>query len=142
MAFDEGLADRVRSLLEERTRRAGYRLLEKRMFGGLVFMLNGNMCCGVRNTELMLRLSNEGAEEVAQRPHARPLDPTGKRIRSLVMIHAHGTDLDQDLEAWVEIAYSFAKTLPLKDPSAPLKKTSPAKSKKTPRRAPGSKPKK
>ena len=127
MALDEGLADRVRSLLEERTRRAGYHLLEKRMFGGLVFMLNGNMCCGVRNTELMLRLSNELAAELtaenAERRHARPLDPTGKRIRSLVMIHEHGTDLDQDLEAWVDIAYTFAKSLPLKDPSAPLKKT-------------------
>ncbi len=111
--------------MQDRTRRAGHILLEKRMFGGLVFLLNGNMCCGVRNTELMLRLSNEGAEEVVQRPHARPLDPTGKRIRSLVMIHEHGTDLDQDLEKWVEIAYSFVRTLPVKDPSAkiPVKKS-------------------
>ena len=81
-------------------------------------MLNGNMCCGVRNTELMLRLSNELAGDVAKRVHARPLDPTGKRIRSLVMISEHGTDLDQDLEEWVEIAYTFVRTLPVKDPSA------------------------
>jgi TfoX/Sxy family transcriptional regulator of competence genes len=127
MAFDEGLADRVRSLLQDRIRRAGHQLLEKRMFGGLVFMVNGNMCCGVRNAELMLRLSNDGAKEVAKRPHARPLDPTGKRIRSLVMISEHGIDLDQDLEEWMEIAYSFVKTLPAKDPSAPLKKKSPGR---------------
>ena len=81
-------------------------------------MLNGNMCCGVRNTELMLRLSNELAGDVAKRAHARPLDPTGKRIRSLVMISEHGTDVDQDLEEWVEIAYTFVRTLPAKEPSA------------------------
>jgi TfoX/Sxy family transcriptional regulator of competence genes len=121
MAFDEGLADRVRSLFQ--ARRAA--VLEKRMFGGLVFMIHGNMCCGVRNTELMLRLSNEGANEVVKRPHARPLDPTGRRIRSLVMIGEQGTDLDQDLEEWVEIAYTFVRTLPAKDPSVPLKKKSP-----------------
>ncbi len=92
------------------------------MFGGLVFMLNGNMCCGVRNTELMLRLSNELASGVGKRAHARPLDPTGRRIRSLVMVGEQGTDLDRDLEEWVEIAYSFVSTLPAKDPSASFKK--------------------
>jgi hypothetical protein len=124
MAFNEGLADRVRSIFQ--TRRAT--VLEKRMFGGLVFMINGNMCCGVRNTELMLRLSIEGANEVVKRPHARPLDPTGKRIRSLVMVSEQGTDLDQDLEGWVEVAYTFVRTLPAK---APLKRKNPGRGAKS-----------
>lgn len=136
MAFDEGLADRVRLSLQERTRRAGHHLLEKRMFGGLVFMLNGNMCCGVRNTDLMLRLSDELVEAVLKRRHTRPLDITGSRMKSLIYVHAQGTDLDQDLEEWVEVAYSYIKTLPAKDPSAPVKKASPKRKSPT-KKAPG-----
>lgn len=114
MAYDEGLADRVRSILQSRTTRLGARLLEKRMFGGLVFMIDGNMCCGVRNTELMLRLSNEGAGDALKRPHTRPLDPTGKRIRSLIFVNEQGTDLDHELEEWVQVAFTFVRTLPKK----------------------------
>jgi TfoX/Sxy family transcriptional regulator of competence genes len=128
MAYDEGLADRVRSILQGRVTRLGKSLLEKRMFGGLVFMVDGNMCCGVRNTELMLRLSNEGASQALQRPHTRPLDPTGKRIRSLIFVNGQGTDLDRALEGWVEIALTFVRTLPAKQPGVKTKrqKTSPA----------------
>jgi hypothetical protein len=88
------------------------------MFGGLVFMINGHMCCGVRNTELMLRLSAEGASEALHRPHTRPVDPTGKRIRSLIFVNEQGTDLDRALEEWVEVAFTFVRTLPPKEPAA------------------------
>lgn len=103
----------------------GARLFEKRMFGGLVFMIDGNMCCGVRNTELLLRLSNDGASEALGRPHTRPLDPTGKRMRSLLFVNEHGTDLDQSLEEWIDVAFTFVRTLPKKAPGA--KRRRPAK---------------
>ena len=120
MAYDEGLADRVRSILQGRGALLEKSLLEKslqekQMFGALVFMVNGHMCCGVRNTELLLRLSAEGASEALKRPHTRPVDPTGKRIKSLIFVHEQGTDLDRDLEAWVEVAFAFVRTLPPKN---------------------------
>jgi hypothetical protein len=114
MAYDEGLADRVRSILEGRGTLLGTSLREQKMFGGLIFLLNGHMCCGVRNTELLLRLSPEGAGEALRRPHTRPLDPTGRRVRSLIFVSEHGTDLDQALEEWIEIAVAFVRTLPPK----------------------------
>ena len=123
MAFDEGLADRVRSVLQARRLQSGHFVLEKRMFGGLVFMVDGNMCCGVRNTELMLRLSNDIASEALKRPHTRLVDPTGKRrIRSLIFVNEQGTDLDQSLEEWIEIALTFVQTLPKKASEAKLRK--------------------
>jgi hypothetical protein len=86
------------------------------------------MCCGVRNTELLLRLSPEGAGEALRRPHTRPLDPTGRRVRSLIFVNEQGTDLDQALEAWIEIAVAFVRTLPPKKcgPGANRKKRRPA----------------
>jgi TfoX/Sxy family transcriptional regulator of competence genes len=122
MAYDEGLADRVRTILQGRRGLLKKSLLEKRMFGGLVFMIDGNMCCGVRNTELMLRLSNEGASKALQRPHTRPVDPTGKRIRSLIFVSEQGTDLDHALEEWIGVAFTFARTLPPKEPGAKRRK--------------------
>ncbi len=118
MAFDDGLADRVRSVLQARRLQLGNALLEKRMFGGLVFMIDGNMCCGVRNTDLMLRLTNDMATEALRQPHTRSLDPTGKRIRSLIFVNEQGTDLDQSLEEWIDVAFTFVRTLPKKTPGA------------------------
>jgi TfoX/Sxy family transcriptional regulator of competence genes len=117
MAYDEGLADRVRSIFRERGASFERSVFEKRMFGGLVFMIDGNMCCGVRNRELMLRLGPDEADAALERPHTRPVDPSRKRIRSLIFVREEGIDLDRDLEEWVEIAVKFVRTLQPKAPS-------------------------
>jgi len=124
MAFDEGLVDRVRTILHARrvTRAA---LLEKRMFGALVFMVNGNMCCGVRGTELMLRLSGEGAAKALRKPHTRLVDETGKRMKTLIFINERGTDLDHELEAWLDVALQFNSTMQPKAPSATARQRTP-----------------
>lgn len=109
MAYDEGLAERLRPLL---ARKKGFG--EKKMFGGLCYTINGNMCCGIVKDQLMLRLGNEGAAEALKHPHARPMDFTGKPMKSMIYIVPEGIAEDEDLKAWVTKALDFAKTLPAK----------------------------
>ena len=114
MAYDLGLAERVRSLLE---RRGGFS--ERKMFGGICYMVNGHMCCGVLKTDLILKLSLEEATRALGSPHVRPMDFTGKPMKSMVYVSPLGTDKDEDLHRWVECAYQFARTLPTDEKSAP-----------------------
>lgn len=107
MAYDEPLAERIQALIGKRRG-----VSEKRMFGGLAFMLNGNMCCGVVNDRVMLRLGPEGADEALKAPHTEPMDFTGKPMKSMVYLRPEGYEADADLERWVETAMRFAKTLP------------------------------
>lgn len=109
MAFDEGLADRVRQILK---RKRG--VTERRMFGGVAFLLNGNMCCGVVKTDLMLRLGDSGVRKALEKPHTRRMDFTGKPLKSMLFVDSTGTDSDEALQAWVEAAAAFARTLPPK----------------------------
>lgn len=109
MAYDEAFASRVRAALR---RRKG--ISERKMMGGIAFMLNGNMCCGVNGKDLMLRLGNDGAAAALGEPHARPMDFTGKPLKSMVYIGPAGTKTDTDLRAWIDRAVKFAKTLPAK----------------------------
>ena len=85
MAFDEGLAERVREALRDRRD-----LTEKKMFGGLCFLLGGNMCCGIVGDELMLRVGPEQYEPVLARPHAREMDFTGRALRGMVYVGSAG----------------------------------------------------
>lgn len=110
MAFDETLADRIRSVLK---RHKG--ITERKMFGGLAFMLNGNMCCGVMKDQLMLRLGEEGAAEALAQPHARPMDFTGRPMKGMVYVAPAGLASEEDLRGWVQRAVAFASTLPAKD---------------------------
>ncbi len=109
MAYDEALAERLRGVL---ARRAG--VSERKMFGGIAFMLNGNMCCGVTGADLMLRLGNEGAAAALGESHARPMDFTGMTMKSMVFVDADGIGGDDDLRGWVMRAVDFAGTLPAK----------------------------
>jgi len=107
MAFDETLAGRVRAMLE------GQRgIAEKRMFGGLAFLLDGNMCCGIVGKDLMLRLGDEGAAEALREPHVRPMDFTGKALKSMVYVAADGIRDRASLGRWIGRAIVFAGTLP------------------------------
>lgn len=109
MAYDVHLADRVRKLLK---RRRGFS--ERKMFGGICFMLQGNMCCGVTNTDLMLRLGAELAPAALEQPHTRPMDFTGRPMKGMVFVEPAGYEDDEDLANWVRQAAAFASSLPAK----------------------------
>ena len=85
MAYDEKLADRVRDVLEEQEG-----VTERKMFGGLAFMVCGQMACGIVGDDLMLRLGAEGAERELERPHVRPMDFTGKPMTGMVYVAPEG----------------------------------------------------
>jgi len=109
MAFDEALAARIRSAFDGEPD-----LTERKMFGGLAFMVSGNMACGVTGDEIMVRVGPDNHEDALSRPHARPMDFTGRPMRGLVYVARSGFKSDQDLAAWVESGASFARNLPPK----------------------------
>ena len=108
MAYDEKLADRVRALLE-----AEPGFSERKMFGGIAFMLAGHMCCGVVAGDLMLRLGPDGADAALEHRHVRPMDFTGRPMSSMVFVEPAGLKRDA-LRSWVERAATFARSLPPK----------------------------
>ena len=109
MAFDEALAARVRGVLG-----GNEGLAEKRMFGGLAFLLNGNMCCGVHDDELILRLDPVKAEQALSEPHVRVFDLTGRRMKGWVLVGPGGVATHDDLDSWVGRAAEFVGSLPVK----------------------------
>lgn len=106
MAYDENLADRVRAILMSEPS-----LCERKLFGGLAFMLHGHMCCGIVGTDLMLRLGHEGTDAALAQPHVRPMDFTGRPMTSMVYVAPEGLR-GVALRGWVEQAVAFARTLP------------------------------
>jgi TfoX/Sxy family transcriptional regulator of competence genes len=108
MAYDEELADRVRLVLADEEG-----LSERKMFGGLAFMIHGNMACGIIRDELMLRLGAEGADAALAEPHVRTMDFTGRPMTGMVYVERAGLD-DAALRRWVGQATSFARSLPPK----------------------------
>ncbi|HEY69811.1 MAG TPA: TfoX/Sxy family protein [Anaerolineae bacterium] len=109
MAYDEGLAQRVHEVLSEE---AG--LVEKKMFGGVGFMLQGNMACGVHKDMLIVRVGKEGHDAAMNKPYTLPFDITGRAMRGWVMVAPEGVEQDADLEAWVQQGVAFARSLPPK----------------------------
>jgi TfoX/Sxy family transcriptional regulator of competence genes len=109
MAYDEKTARRVRQLLT-----GGRGVTEQKMFGGLAFLVNGHMCCGVLNDTLVLRLGEDGARAALQRPHTAPMDFTGKPMKSMVYVRAEGHRTAVQLRRWVEQAVTYARSLPKK----------------------------
>jgi len=109
MAYDENLAARIRKLLAKRRGMA-----EKRMFGGIAFMLRGNMCCGVVKETLMVRIGPEQYEKALVEPHARPMDFTGRPLKGFVYVGSGGYQTDEALRAWLQRAIDFALSLPAK----------------------------
>ena len=109
MAFDEGLATRVRELIGDDPGVA-----EKRMFGGLAFLLNGNMACGVRGDDLIVRLAADASQGALAEPGARPFDITGQPMRGWLMVGVEGHAEDDDLRRWVDRGMAHARTLPPK----------------------------
>lgn len=109
MAFDEGLADRIRDVLISRSE-----VSERKMFGGIAFMVAGNMAVGVIGEDLMVRLDPADAEKALEEPHTRPMDFTGKPMKNMVYVDSEGTASDEDLAGWVEAGADYASSLPPK----------------------------
>jgi TfoX/Sxy family transcriptional regulator of competence genes len=109
MAFDEAVARRVRKALA-----GSPDVVEKRMFGGIAFMLRGNMCCGVIGDRLMLRVGPAGYEAALSRPHAGPMDFTGRPMKGMVYVEPAGFASARALKAWIGRATEFALSLPAK----------------------------
>lgn len=109
MAFDEKLAGRVREALAGQ---AG--LVEKKMFGGMAFMLGGNMCCGVLMNDLIVRVGAEATERALAQPHARAFDVTGRPMKGFVMVAPAGHGNAAGLADWVAQGVAFARSLPPK----------------------------
>jgi TfoX/Sxy family transcriptional regulator of competence genes len=109
VAYDEALAERVRALLG-----AEPELGERAMFGGLSFLLGGNVACGVLGEELVVRVGPDAHEEALARPHARPMDFTGRPMVGWVYVAAAGIADEEALREWVEAGTRFAGRLPPK----------------------------
>jgi hypothetical protein len=106
MAFNEVLAHRIR---EHLSRRKG--LVEKKMFGGVGFLLNGNMLVGVWKDSLIARLGPDEGDEALKEPHVREFDITGRAMKGWVLIASDGVKQDAQLRGWIERATTFVATL-------------------------------
>lgn len=109
MAFDEGVAQRVREMMTDVSS-----VTEKKMFGGIAFMVNGNMCVGIVKDRLMLRVGPDQYEALLKKDFVLKMDFTGKPMRGFVYIQPEGFTEDNELKQWIEKALSFVFTLPPK----------------------------
>jgi len=109
MAFDEELAVRIRKQLGKR---AG--LSEKQMFGGLAFLLNGNMCCGVHRNEMIVRIDPGETAAALKQPHVRIFDISGRPMKGWILVSTAGVAGESALSKWVEAGVAYASSLPPK----------------------------
>jgi TfoX/Sxy family transcriptional regulator of competence genes len=109
MAYDDVLGGRIRAILLGQPG-----LVEKKMFGGVGFMVQGNMACGVHKDMLIVRVGPEAYEETMSYPHTRPFDMTGRAMKGWVMVEPEGFETESQLKEWVRSGLEFALTLPPK----------------------------
>ena len=109
MTYNEALAQRVRMEIGPQ---AG--LSEKKMFGGVSFLINGNLACGVIGEELILRVRPEETQQVLSQPHTRVFDFTGKPMKGWVVVLPQGLSDAADLKRWVRQGVEYAAALPRK----------------------------
>lgn len=109
MPYDDKLAERIRAKLK------GTRgLVEKKMFGGVGFMINGNMACGVHKADLIVRLSVEDADAALKRAHVHVFDMTGRPMKGWVTVQPDGLKTDKALLGWIDSGVALARSLPPK----------------------------
>ncbi len=108
MAFDEALAERLRVLFKRVPTSA-----ERRMFGGLCFLVSGRMCCGIVGRDLVVRVGPDRHDDALRRPYTRPMDFTGRPMRGFIYVAPTGFRTARSLSQWVERAVRFAGSLPL-----------------------------
>ncbi len=110
MPYNAETAERVRSLMK---RRKG--VSEKKMFGGVGFLLYGNMCCGVWKDSLILRVGAEAYEAALSQPFVQEFDITGRAMTGWVMVSPEGFAAEEDLKSWIELAVKFVRGLKAKE---------------------------
>lgn len=108
MTYNLKLAERIRSELD------GTPFVEKKMFGGIGFLLNGNVACGVYKENLIVRIDPEKQNTLLKKAHAKPFDLTGKPMKGWLVVEADGVKTDRQLSSWVKEGVEFALTLPPK----------------------------
>ncbi|HET9739116.1 MAG TPA: TfoX/Sxy family protein [Solirubrobacteraceae bacterium] len=110
MAYDEDLANRIRELI---AMEAG--LTEKKMFGGLAFLIGGNMSVGVSGQGgLMVRVDPAETDGLVEKPHARPFEMRGRAMQGWLRVDAEGVRTTRELEPWVRRGVAYARSLPPK----------------------------
>jgi TfoX/Sxy family transcriptional regulator of competence genes len=109
MAFDETLAQRIRQALARKKN-----IQEKKMFGGVCFLLNGNMLVGVWKESLIVRLGQDQGDEALLEPHVKEFDITGRPMRNWVLVEPKGVEDDDQLSGWIQRAIKFVGKLPAK----------------------------
>src|SRR6266436_3788813 len=108
MAFNQALAERIRDALARKKN-----IEEKKMFGGIGFLLNGNMLVGVWKNSLIVRVGPDGYDDALLEAHVKEFDITGKPMKGWVLVEPEGIEGDDQLKDWIERAMKFVKTLPV-----------------------------
>ena len=111
MPYNERLAARIEARLDK-SHPAHY--TSKKMFGGVTYMLNGNMACGVHKGLMIVRVGLEAYMDALNRTGARPFDLTGRPMKGWVSVTEAGFERDEDLEEWIRMGVQFASSLPAK----------------------------
>lgn len=109
MTYSQQLLERIRGLLRNRSD-----VVEKKMFGGVAFMVRGNMACGLLGNSLIVRIGRDAARAAMSKPHVRPMDFTGKVLSTFATIEAEGIETDAQLRRWVDMAVAYAESQPPK----------------------------
>jgi hypothetical protein len=109
MAYDEGVAQRIREVLEDRPC-----IAEKKMFGGIAFMHSGKMCCGVLGEVLKTGVGPSAYADALSRPYTREMDFTGRPMKGFVYVDPRGFDQDGQLREWIDLCLAFTGFLPSK----------------------------
>ena len=109
MAYNEELAERLRETLAKKRG-----ITEKKMFGGITFMCNGNMTCGVEKDNVVMRVGPDAYENALKRKHVRPMDFTGRPLKGMVYVDKAGIKSDTSLKEWVDLCLKFTRSLPKK----------------------------
>ena len=109
MAYSEALAERIRLVFRHRGD-----IVEKKMFGGLAFLMNGNLLVGVWTQSLIARLGAAQARDALTQEFVGPFEPAGTPMTGWVVIAPEGVDLDEQLKSWIALAEKFVETLPAK----------------------------
>lgn len=109
MAYDEGLTQRIEEVLGDRPD-----LVAKKMFGGVGFMLQGNMACGVNKDHLVVRVGPERYEQALSQPYVQEFDITGRPMKGWVIVEPAGYESEENLKQWIQQSVDFALSLPAK----------------------------
>lgn len=103
MAYDEQLAERMRRIIEEK--KIGF--VEKKMMGGLCFLVDGKMCVGIVKNQMMARINPEIQEEVLKKKGCREMDFTGRPMKGFVFVEPEGIDFDEELDEWIQLCIDY-----------------------------------